>query len=200
MPWPWSATSSTPSVSRTVTVPSGGLHLAALSSRLVTARSRAAASPVTHHGSACRSKLQAAGPPAYPLHGPLDDLREVDLPPARPGPGSLAGQLGEVADQRGELLDLELHVVEQLGPGLGRTARPGRSAWVSRSRLVRSEVSGVRSSWPASATSWRCRSREADSAASIALNARASRAISSLPSTVDRVELLGAGDVLGGVR
>ena len=48
---------------------------------------------------------------------------------------------------------------------------------------MRSDVSGVRSSCPASATSWRCRSREADSAASIALNARASRAISSLPST-----------------
>ena len=48
---------------------------------------------------------------------------------------------------------------------------------------MRSDVSGVRSSWPASATSCRCRSREADSAASIALKAVASRAISSLPST-----------------
>ena len=48
---------------------------------------------------------------------------------------------------------------------------------------MRRDVSGVRSSWPASATSWRCRSREADSAASIALKAVASRAISSLPST-----------------
>ena len=48
---------------------------------------------------------------------------------------------------------------------------------------MRSEVSGVRSSWPASATSWRCRSREAASAASIWLKAVASRAISSSPST-----------------
>ena len=48
---------------------------------------------------------------------------------------------------------------------------------------MRSDVSGVRSSWPASATSWRCRSREADSEVSIELKARASRAISSLPST-----------------
>ena len=56
-------------------------------------------------------------------------------------------------------------------------------AWVSSSMLVRSEVSGVRSSWPASATSRRCRSREAASEASIWLNAVASRAISSSPST-----------------
>ena len=48
---------------------------------------------------------------------------------------------------------------------------------------MRSEVSGVRSSCPASATSRRCRSREAATAASIALNAVASRAISSSPST-----------------
>ena len=57
------------------------------------------------------------------------------------------------------------------------------SAWASRSRLVRSEVSGVRSSWPASATSWRWRACEAESAVSIALKATASRATSSVPST-----------------
>ena len=68
-------------------------------------------------------------------------------------------------------------------PGPRRRARPPASAWRSRSRLVRSEVSGVRSSWPASATSWRCRSREADSATSMSLNAVASRATSSSPST-----------------
>ena len=75
----------------------------------------------------------------------------------------------------------------------GRARRPRRPG-ASRSRLVRSEVSGVRSSWPASATSRRCRSREADSAASIALNAVASRAISSSPSTGSGCEVLGAGD------
>ena len=64
---------------------------------------------------------------------------------------------------------------------------------------MRSEVSGVRSSWPASATSWRCRSRDAASAASIWLNAVASRAISSSPSTGSGVQVLGAGDLLGGV-
>ena len=76
---------------------------------------------------------------------------------------------------------------------------PRWSAWASRSRLVRSEVSGVRSSWPASPTSWRCRSREADSAVSMALKDVARRAISSLPSTRIGRELLGAGDLLGGV-
>ncbi len=58
-----------------------------------------------------------------------------------------------------------------------------RSAWMSRSTLVRSEVSGVRSSWPASVTRRLWRSREADRAVSISLNALASRAISSAPST-----------------
>ncbi len=57
------------------------------------------------------------------------------------------------------------------------------SAWRSRSRLVRREVSGVRSSWLASATSRRWRSREAPRASSISLKAVASRAISSSPST-----------------
>ncbi len=56
------------------------------------------------------------------------------------------------------------------------------SAWVSRSTLVRSEVSGVRSSWPASATRRRCRSRDASRAISIWLNAALSRATSSSPS------------------
>ena len=53
--------------------------------------------------------------------------------------------------------------------------------------LVRSEVSGVRSSWLASATSWRWRTRDASSAVSIMLNALAKRAISSSPSTGSRV-------------
>ena len=55
MPWPWSATITVPCVSSTVTRPPSGLHFAALSSRLVIARSSAAGSPVTHHGSVCTS-------------------------------------------------------------------------------------------------------------------------------------------------
>ena len=49
------------------------------------------------------------------------------------------------------------------------------SACCRRSRFVRNDVRGVRSSWLASVTSWACRSREADSEAIIALNAAASR-------------------------
>ena len=52
----------------------------------------------------------------------------------------------------------------------------------STSRLVRSEVSGVRSSCDASATSRRCARCEASSASSIVLNAPASRDSSSSPS------------------
>ena len=54
---------------------------------------------------------------------------------------------------------------------------------VSRSMLVRSEVSGVRSSWLASATSCRWRTRDASRETSSWLNAVASRATSSSPST-----------------
>jgi hypothetical protein len=53
--------------------------------------------------------------------------------------------------------------------------------------LVRRLVSGVRSSWPASATSCRCRSRDAASADVIRLNDRLSRAISSAPCAGIRV-------------
>jgi hypothetical protein len=48
--WAWSSTVSTPAETRTVTRPAGGLHFAALSSRLLIARSIAAASPTTRHG------------------------------------------------------------------------------------------------------------------------------------------------------
>ena len=61
---------------------------------------------------------------------------------------------------------------------------------------MRSEVSGVRSSWLASATSRRWRSREAPRASSIWLNAVASRATSSSPSTAQRSQVLGHRDVL----
>ena len=50
--------------------------------------------------------------------------------------------------------------------------------------LVRRLVSGVRNSWHASATSWRCRRADSSSAPSIALNGRPSRA-----------DLVGAADV-----
>ena len=65
----------------------------------------------------------------------------------------------------------------------GGIGRPVASLRSSSSMLVRNDVSGVRSSWPASAMSCCWRSREDASAAVIALNDSLSRAISSSPST-----------------
>ena len=66
--------------------------------------------------------------------------------------------------------------------------------------LVRRLVSGVRSSWPASATSWRCCTRERLSASSISLKLVASRATSSRPCTsIDAERSWVCGDVLRGV-
>ena len=174
-----------------------GSTSAALSSRLVIARSSAAG--------------VAGDPPRLGVHDELDGRRA----PAHAGDG--------LADDGGELDRLDRRGCS--GPrgrarrgrrsawssrGSGRARRPAApgatrrrawssvSAWASRSRLVRSEVSGVRSSWPASATSWRCRACEADSAVSIALNAigEAGHLVAALDR--DRVELLGAGDLLDG--
>ena len=197
MPWPWSATVSCPSVSRTVTVPRGGLHLAALSSRLVTARSRAAGSPMTHHGSACRSKCRPA-PAGGPGDGALDDLGEVDLLQRDLG-RLVAGELGEVADQRGELLDLELDVVHELGPGPAESpplaVGLGQQVQVGAQRGQRGPqlVAGVRDELALPVPGGRQRGQHRVEGAGqpgdlvVALD-------------LDRVELLGAGDVLGGVR
>ncbi|GAA3096020.1 hypothetical protein GCM10020254_46570 [Streptomyces goshikiensis] len=65
----------------------------------------------------------------------------------------------------------------------GGMARPVSSLRASSSMLVRREVSGVRSSCPASAISCACLSWEEASAAVIALKDRERRAISSSPST-----------------
>ena len=73
-------------------------------------------------------------------------------------------------------------VAARPSPRRAAAARRAASTPSSRSRLVRSEVSGVRSSWPASATSRGWRSRDAASARSIVLNASVSRASSSVPS------------------
>ena len=128
-------------------------------------------------------ELDARGAPSNPDQRAVDHLGQVDRL-HDVGERLVAGQLDQVADQRGQLLDLRADVVEQLGAGLGRqAARSGLVGLDSRSRLVRSDVSGVRSSCPASATSCRCRSRDAARAVSIGLNAVARRAISSSPST-----------------
>ena len=147
----------------------------------------------THHGSVSTSNVRPVRAAADPGHRPVDDLGQVDLlddgaSAARRGPARRGRRPAWSAPRSGRRTSSSSSAA-RLG-----SRPPAASAWSSRSRLVRSEVSGVRSSWPASATSWRCRSRDADSAASIALNAVASRAISSSPSTGSGVEVLGAGD------
>ncbi len=65
----------------------------------------------------------------------------------------------------------------------GSRGAPGSIDAISSSTLVRSDVSGVRNSCPASVTSRACRSRDSASARSIKLNASVSLANSSLPKT-----------------
>ena len=65
---------------------------------------------------------------------------------------------------------------------------------------MRSDVSGVRSSWPASATSWRCRSRDGRQRGEHRVEGRRPAGRSRrCPRPVIGVELLGAGDLLDGV-
>ena len=80
----------------------------------------------------------------------------------------------------GQLARLALEVGEQHPPRRPAAAR--RSA-AAPTTLVRRLVSGVRSSWPASCTSWCCSRLDRASEASIALNACPSRPVSSRPST-----------------
>ena len=69
-------------------------------------------------------EVQAGRPPAHPVQRALDDVGEVDR--LELGRDRLvAGQLGQVADERGELLDLEPDVVHQLGAGLRRQPAAG---------------------------------------------------------------------------
>ena len=92
----------------------------------------------------------------------------------------VGGQLDHLAHQVGELVELE--------PGLGdelRALARRRASWRAprKSMLVRTAVSGVRSSWLASTTRRCCCSREVSSAISIVLKLAASRPTSSLPRT-----------------
>ena len=181
MPGPSSSTVSVPSASRiddraVGRAPLGGV-VEQVGDRPLQRRRRRRS---THHGSTSTSNVDAGRAAADPGERPVDDVGEVDLLHH----GRAAARRGRARPGRRSAWS-----APRSGRGRRRAARPGPPraaswpAWASRSRLVRSEVSGVRSSWPASATSWRCRSREAASAASIWLKAVASRAISSSPST-----------------
>ena len=70
-----------------------------------------------------------------------------------------------------------------------RSASGRRSSSRISCRLARIDAIGVRSSWEASATSWRCARTERSSASSVRLKVRASRASSSAPSTCEALVL-----------
>ena len=97
-PGPGRRRSATPLASRTVIVPPAGPHLAALSSRLVTARSTAPDSPTTHQGRVTTSNSLRGARSRTRRDGPVDDLGEVeglhDL-----GQRLVAGELDQVADE-----------------------------------------------------------------------------------------------------
>ncbi len=136
---------STPEASRTVMVPPGGLHFAALSSRLVIARSSPVASPVTRQWSRRTSKsTPGARRRTRATARSVTSARSMDSMTA--AGLVLAGQDDEVADQGGELLDLGAHVVEQLaarllgqaavGVGLGEQVEVGAQRRERRTQLV----------------------------------------------------------------
>ena len=106
------------------TTPSGGLHFAALSNRLVTARSSPAASPATDHRSTSDPKDRVGARRRTRASGAGDDVVEVDGRDDRRH-RVVAGELDQVADQRGQLLDLGTDVAEQLDPCLLRQVAAG---------------------------------------------------------------------------
>ena len=151
IPGPRSRTVSSPSCRRTSTTPPGGLHFAALSSRFATARSSRAGTPCTSAGSSWVSNVTAGA--CRRARSTAAATRRSSRTSSTAGALGLlvAGELDEVADERAQLLQLRDEVRAQAVAVAGvRRAAPG-----STSRFVRSEVSGVRSSCEASATSWR---------------------------------------------
>ena len=93
-------------------------------------------------------------------------------PLGRRAVGDALGQRHDLLDETDELLGLGVQVVEHLPARLGSRSGCRRST----ARFVRTLVSGVRSSWPASSTSRCWSSRDAASAASMPLNASPRRA------------------------
>ena len=182
IPGPSSVTSRIrpPSAARrpaTSTRPPAGECRAALSTRLTsTWRSRAGSASAPQPGRDVDRDRRVRGAPASDLPGrrrgpaarPVDRRRRSG---ATPGLGP--GQVEQVVDQLTE----PLHLVEELGQGLGR--RPARTPSTRFSSWARTAATGVRSSWPTLASrSLRCASAVARSRA-IAVNARASSPTSS---------------------
>ena len=131
-----------------------------MSTRIITSWRSRAGSPVTTAGCGSTSMRDPAigrrlGQRRGPVGGDVAEVHghAVELDRARVG----ARQQQQVLDDRGHVADLVVDVVER-GPDLAT----GWSRWRSRcSTLLRMTVSGVRSSWLASAAKSRWR-RSAD--------------------------------------
>ena len=148
-----------------VTVPPGGLHLAALSSRFATARSSRSGTPCTTRRLERDVEGDAGRLPPGTLDCALDELVERGLRRAldRLAP---ARELDDVAHQHGQLVACSTTSCEELAALRGEQLALREST----SRFVRRLVSGVRSSCDASATSWRCAATDRSSASSVELN------------------------------
>ena len=195
MPGPWSRTVTSPSRTVTSIVPPGGLHLAALSSRLPTARSSCA--PELRAPGSARRRARRSRPGACRRARSTDRrTRSSRRRSSRSSPFSAPRARLTTSPTR-RLRSSSWAVTSPSS----RRRSPGRAAWswASTSMLVRSAVSGVRSSCEASITSRRWLSWESSSAESISLKVRASRADLVAALDVDApAEVAGVGDLLGG--
>ena len=165
----------------------GGLHLRALSSRLPTARDSRSASASTQHASASSSKRHVLRP-GRGCSGTATASRTSRSRRSGSGGRRAAGRPGPARPGRRP---------GRSAPGAARARRrPARSGPSSlssstrriTSRLVRRLVSGVRSSWEASRTSWLWARRDDSSASSSRLKVRRRRPSSSGPPGESRRE------------
>ena len=124
MPGPWSRTPTVPPATSTSTTSPAGLHLAALSSRLVTARSSRAGTPRTSVG--CGDEPEADV--VRVALGPLDGVghEHVEAHVVLLGRRlAVARELDDVAHERRHLVELAVHVALELAAALvGQRSRP----------------------------------------------------------------------------
>ena len=185
MPGPWSRTLSSPPCSPTSTVLPGGLYLPALSSRLSTARPSRSGRPATTVESSSASNVTA---------GRLRWARATASPTSRSSCTSStpdSGSSPRASSMTSVISALSSSVSARTSSSRRVRSSAGSSPPASRtSMFVRSDVTGVRSSCDASATSWRwawtessSARREPSSVSSIVLKRAAMRPTSSSPGT-----------------
>ncbi len=180
MPGPWSRTVRTPSARRTSIVPPRGLNFTALSRTLTTARSSAEGSARTNQG--CTSAMIDSSGPRSRARRSADSTVSCQAtiwvrPECWPVSGRDSSWRSPMSAASSVICAFtDARSALRSASGMGR---PVSSLRVRSSMLVRSEVSGVRSSWPASAMSCCWSSRELARAEVIELKEWESRATSS---------------------